>query len=74
MENLQDKYDALLAEVEELRKENAEMKILLFEHGLSYVPESAKQKGSIVSLYSPITFPPVNFNAEQRIALFRSLF
>ena len=74
MENLQDKYDALLAEVEELRRENAEMKKLLFEHGLSYVPESSKQKVSLVSLYSPITFPPVSLNAEQRIALFRSLF
>ncbi len=74
MENLQNKYDTLLAEVEGLRKENAEMKKLLFENGLSYVPKSARQKASIVSLYSPITFPLVNLNAEQRIALFRSLF
>lgn len=72
MENLQDKYDALLAEVEELRRENAEMKKLLFEHGLSYVPKSAKQKASIVSLYSSITFPPISLNAEQRIAAFKN--
>lgn len=74
MENLQDKYDALLAEVEGLRKENAEMKKLLLEHGLSYMPKSTKQKASFISLYSSFSFPSVNLNAEQRIALFRSLF
>lgn len=74
MDELQKQYNELLAEVEELRKENSEMKALLFEHGLSYVPKSSAQKASIVSLYSPICFPSVNLGVEQRIALFRSLF
>lgn len=43
MENLQDEYDALLAEVEKLRKEIKKMKKLLFEHGLSYVSKFTKK-------------------------------
>lgn len=74
MDNLQEQYDALLKETEALRKENAEMKALLFEHGLSYEPHDKGKKGGIVSLYSPIAFPPVNLGKEERVALFRSLF
>jgi len=74
MDNLQEQYDALLKEAESLRKENAEMKALLFEHGLSYEPHDKGKKGSIVSLYSPIAFPPSNLGSEERVALFRSLF
>lgn len=74
MDELQVQYNALLAEAEILRKENSEMKALLFEHGLTYVPKTSAQKASIVSLYSPISFPPVNLGVEQRIELFRSLF
>ena len=74
MDNLQEQYDALLKEAEALRKENAEMKALLIEHGLSYEPDDKGKKGTIVSLYSPITFPASNLGVEHRVALFRSLF
>ena len=74
MDNLQEQYDALLKETEALRKENMEMKALLIEHGLSYEPNDKGKKGSIVSLYSPMSFPPSNLGIEQRVGLFRSLF
>ena len=74
MDNLQEQYYALLKETEALRKENAEMKALLIEHGLSYEPNDKGKKGNIVSLYSPMSFPQSNLGVEQRVGLFRSLF
>lgn len=67
-------YEELQLQVETLRKENEEMKVLLREHGLSYHPATKKEKGAIVELYSPVEFPAVALGVEERVALFRSLF
>jgi len=63
-----------LAEVRRLREENARLRSILVEHGL-YIPETPPTTGMFRTTSTPSTArqPPVG-TAEQRIALFRSLF
>lgn len=71
MDELQEKYNLLLAQNEVLRKENAELKSLLCAYGIEYKP---KPTDVIDSVYSPISLPAIKLSLDERIALFMSLF
>ena len=71
MDELQEKYNQLVAQNEVLRKENAELKSLLCAHGIEYKPRSAKV---IDSIYSPVSLPVFKLSLDERVALFMSLF
>ena len=71
MDDFQNKYYLLLAQNEELRKENAELKTLLNTHGIEYNP---KHKEVTNSVYSAVSFPEVKLSLDERVALFQSLF
>jgi len=65
---------ASLAEVKRLREENARLRSLLVEHGL-YIPETPPTKGTSRTTSTPSAAGRSALGtAEQRIALFRSLF
>ena len=71
MDELQEKYNQLVAQNEVLRKENAELKSLLCAHGIEYKP---RPTNVIDSIYSPISLPVFKFSLDERVALFMSLF
>ena len=71
MDELQEKYNQILAQNESLRKENAELKSLLCAHGIEYKP---KPTNVIDSLFSPISLPVIKLSLDERAALFMSLF
>ena len=71
MDELQKKYNLLVAQNEILRKENTELKSLLCAHGIEYKP---KPTNVIDSIYSPISLPVIKLSLDERVALFRSLF
>lgn len=71
MDDFQNKYYLLLAQNEELRKENAELKTLLNTHGIEYNP---KRKEVTNSVYSAVSFPEVKLSLDERVTLFQSLF
>ena len=71
MDDFQNKYYLLLAQNEELRKENAELKTLLNTHGIEYNP---KRKEVTNSVYSAVSFPEVKLSLDERVSLFQSLF
>lgn len=71
MDELQEKYNQILAQNESLRKENAELKSLLCAHGIEYKP---KPTNVIDSLFSPISLPVIKLSLDERVALFMSLF
>ncbi len=65
---------AALAEVRRLREENARLRSLLIEHGL-HIPETPSTTGTSQTTSTPsATGQSALGTAEQRIALFRSLF
>ena len=67
--------EASLAEVRRLREENARLQGLLIEHGIR-IPETAISTGGTprAVISAPDNRNPGVGKAEQRIALFRSLF
>ena len=71
MDELQKKYNLLVAQNEILRKENTELKSLLCAHGIEYKP---KPTNVIDSIYSPISLPEIKLSLDERVALFLSLF
>ena len=71
MDELQKKYNLLVAQNEILRKENAELKSLLRAHGIEYKP---RPTNVIASIYSPIYLPVIKLSLDERVALFMSLF
>ena len=71
MDELQEKYNLLLAQNEVLRKENAELKSLLCAHGIEYKPKPTDVTDSV---FSPISLPAIKLSLDERIALFMSLF
>ena len=71
MDDFQNKYYLLLAQNEELRKENAELKTLLNTHGIEYNP---KHKEVTNSVCSAVSFPEVKLSLDERVSLFQSLF
>lgn len=71
MDELQKKYNLLVAQNEILRKENTELKSLLCAHGIEYKP---KPTNVIDSIYSPISLPVIKLSLDERVALFMSLF
>ena len=71
MDELQKKYNLLVAQNEILRKENTELKSLLCAHGIEYKP---RPTNVIDSIYSPISLPIFKLSLDERVALFMSLF
>lgn len=71
MDELQKKYNLLVAQNEILRKENTELRYLLCAHGIEYKP---RPTNVIDSIYSPISLPVFKLSLEERVALFMSLF
>ena len=71
MDELQEKYNQILAQNESLRKENAELKSLLCAHGIEYKP---KPTNVTDSLFSPISLPVIKLSLDERVTLFMSLF
>ena len=81
MDELQKKYNLLVAQNEILRKENAELKSLLCAHGIEYKPRPTniieykpRPSNVIASIYSPISLPVIKLSLDERVALFMSLF
>ena len=71
MDELQKKYNLLVAQNEILRKENTELKSLLRAHGIEYKP---RPSNVIDSIYSPVSLPVIKLSLDERVALFMSLF
>ena len=71
MDELQKKYNLLVAQNEILRKENTELRSLLCAHGIEYKP---RPTNVINSIYSPISLPVFKLSLDERVALFMSLF
>ena len=71
MDELQEKYNQILAQNESLRKENAELKSLLRSYGIEYKP---KPTNVTDSLFSPISLPVIKLSLDERGTLFMSLF
>ena len=71
MDELQKKYNLLVAQNEILRKENTELRALLCAHGIEYKPRTTNV---IDSIYSPISLPIFKLSLDERVALFMSLF
>ena len=71
MDELQKKYNLLVAQNEILRKENTELRSLLCAHGIEYKP---RPTNVIDSIYSPISLPVFKLSLDERVALFMSLF
>lgn len=71
MDELQEKYNQLVAQNEVLRKENAELKSLLCAHGIEYKP---RPTNVIDSIYSSVSLPVFKLSLDERVALFMSLF
>lgn len=71
MDELQKKYNLLVAQNEILRKENTELRSLLCAHGIEYKP---RPTNVIDSIYSPISLPVFKLSLDERVALFQSLF
>ena len=81
MDELQKKYNLLVAQNEILRKENAELRSLLCAHGIEYKPRPTniieykpRPSNVIDSIYSPISLPVFKLSLDERVALFMSLF
>ena len=81
MDELQKKYNLLVAQNEILRKENAELRSLLCAHGIEYKPRPTniieykpRPSNVIDSIYSPVSLPVIKFSLDERVALFMSLF
>ena len=81
MDELQNKYNLLVAQNEILRKENAELKSLLRAHGIEYKPRPTniieykpRPSNVIASIYSPVSLPVIKLSLDERVALFMSLF
>ena len=71
MDELQKKYNLLVAQNEILRKENTELRALLCAHGIEYKP---RPTNVIDSIYSPVSLPVCKLSLDERVALFMSLF
>lgn len=65
LEDIQGKYDKLLAKYNALRVENEELKSILQQHGIVYPKED---------LFSNEKFPAVSLSLGEKITLFRSYF
>lgn len=65
IEDIQGKYDKLLAKYNALRVENEELKSILQQHGIVYPKED---------LFSNEKFPAVSLSLGEKITLFRSYF
>ena len=81
MDELQKKYNLLVAQNEILRKENAELRSLLCAHGIENKPRPTniieykpRPSNVIDSIYSPISLPVIKLSLDERVALFMSLF
>ena len=71
MEELQKKYDTLVGKYNALLAENEELKSILLQHGIAY---SASEISDKEPIFSPVIFPSVNFTPDEKIALFSSFF
>ena len=71
MDELQKKYNLLVAQNEILRKENTELRSLLCAHGIEYKP---RPTNVIDSIYAPVSLPVFKLSLDERVALFMSLF
>ena len=71
MEELQKKYDTLVRKYNALLAENEELKSILLQHGIAY---SASEISDKEPIFSPVIFPSVNFTPDEKIALFSSFF
>ena len=71
MEELQKKYDTLVRKYNALLAENEELKSILLQHGIVYSLSEISDKEPI---FSPVIFPSVNFTPDEKIALFSSFF
>lgn len=69
MEELQKKYDTLVGKYNALLAENEELKSILLQHGIVYSVSEISDKEPI---FSPVIFPSVNFTPDEKIALFSS--
>ena len=71
MDSFQEKYNALVIKYDALLAENEELKSILLQHGIVY---SSIKRADASAAFSSITYPPIKLSLDEKIALFRNFF
>lgn len=71
MDSFQEKYNALVIKYDALLAENEELKSILLQHGIVY---SSIKRADESAAFSSITYPPIKLSLDEKIALFRNFF
>ena len=71
MDSFQEKYNALVIKYDALLAENEELKLILSQHGIVY---SSIKRADESAAFSSITYPPIKLSLDEKIALFRNFF
>lgn len=69
MDSFQEKYNALVIKYDALLAENEELKSILLQHGIVY---SSIKRADASAAFSSITYPPIKLSLDEKIALFRN--
>ena len=67
MDSFQEKYNALVIKYDALLAENEELKSILLQHGIVY---SSIKRADASAAFSSITYPPIKLSLDEKIALF----
>ena len=71
MDSFQEKYNALVIKYDALLAENEELKSILSQHGIVYSPIKRPDESTA---FSSIIYPPIKLSLDDKIALFRNFF
>ena len=71
MDSFQEKYNALVIKYDALLAENEELKSILLQHGIVY---SSIKCADESTAFSSITYPQIKLSLDEKIALFRNFF
>ena len=71
MDSFQEKYNALVIKYDALLAENEELKSILSQHGIVYSPIKRPDESTA---FSSIIYPPIKLSLDEKIALFRNFF
>lgn len=69
MDSFQEKYNALVIKYDALLAENEELKSILSQHGIVYSPIKRPDESTA---FSSIIYPPIKLSLDDKIALFRN--
>lgn len=71
MDSFQEKYNVLVIKYDALLAENEELKSILSQHGIVY---SSIKRDDESTAFSSIIYPPIKLSLDEKIALFRNFF